>query len=188
MHDIIVRPAGIPDLPGLMELYGQLHPGAQPPSAEDAARILDEFARYPGSAVYLGVLGSQPVSTCALVVVPNLSRGGTPFALIENVVTDAAHRGQGFARRVLRHAVSAAWDRGCYKVMLMTGSTDQAVLRFYEGAGFEQSKTGLQIRRLPERAQDPGHQALPPAQMPPRGKIRAQGPGCHWISTHLPVE
>lgn len=29
----------------------------------------------------------------------------------------------------------------------MTGSKDPAVLRFYEKAGFEQSKTGFQMRR-----------------------------------------
>jgi hypothetical protein len=31
----------------------------------------------------------------------------------------------------------------------MTGSKDPATLAFYEGAGFEQTKTGFQIRRQP---------------------------------------
>jgi hypothetical protein len=42
---------------------------------------------------------------------------------------------------------------GSYKVMLMTGSKDLATLAFYTSAGFEQSKTGFQVRRLPARAQ-----------------------------------
>ena len=50
---------------------------------------------------------------------------------------------------MLRTAIDAAWQAGCYKVMLMTGSTNPATHRFYVGAGFQQSKTGYQIRRAP---------------------------------------
>jgi GNAT superfamily N-acetyltransferase len=150
-EDLIVRSASALDLPDLLALYAQLHPGTPALAPEDANHILAEFSRYPGSAILVGVLGRKPVTTCALVVVPNLARGGTPYALIENVVTDQFHRGRGFARRVLRHVISAAWARSCYKVMLLTGSTDPSTLRLYAGVGFEQSKTGFQIRRVPER-------------------------------------
>lgn len=150
-EDLVIRPAAQPDLPALLALYAQLHPDALDPAPGDAARILGEFSRYPGSAVLVGWLGPLLVSTCTLVVVPNLARGGTPYALIENVVTETAHRGRGLGRQVLRHAVSAAWECGCYKVMLMTGATDPGTLRFYAGAGFEQSKTGFQVRRVPDR-------------------------------------
>ena len=148
---LLVRSAASPDLSALLALYAQLHPDAPTLAQDSAARILDEFCRYSGSAVFVGYLGSLLVSTCALVVVPNLSRGGTPYALIENVVTDAEHRGRGFGRQVLRHAVSAAWECGCYKAMLLTRAKDLGTLRFYLGAGFEQSKTGFQMRRVPER-------------------------------------
>lgn len=45
--------------------------------------------------------------------------------------------------------MATAWEAGCYKVMLMTGSKRPETLRFYADAGFEQSKTGFQIRRPP---------------------------------------
>jgi len=35
----------------------------------------------------------------------------------------------------------------------MTGSQKPSTLAFYEAAGFEQSKTGFQARRLPARAE-----------------------------------
>jgi len=37
--------------------------------------------------------------------------------------------------------------------MLMTGSKKASTIAFYEAAGFEQIKTGFQIRRLPVRAE-----------------------------------
>jgi hypothetical protein len=35
--------------------------------------------------------------------------------------------------------------------MLLTGSKDPGTLAFYREAGFEQNKTGFQIRRIPVR-------------------------------------
>jgi GNAT superfamily N-acetyltransferase len=87
------------------------------------------------------------VTSCTLIVIPNLTRRGAPYALIENVVTHADHRRAGHGRAVLKAAVAAAWAAGCYKVMLLTGRKDAGTLAFYLRAGFEQSKTGFQIRR-----------------------------------------
>ncbi|WP_287190061.1 GNAT family N-acetyltransferase [Mesorhizobium sp.] len=106
---------------------------------------------YPGSVVLGGWHDDQIVASCTLVVIPNLTRGGMSYALIENVVTAAFHRKRGFGRALLERAVSIAWEHGCYKVMLLTGSTEPATLAFYRGVGFEQNKTGFQTRRLPVR-------------------------------------
>jgi GNAT superfamily N-acetyltransferase len=97
----------------------------------------------------VGVREKSLVTSCTLVVVPNLTRGGLPYGLIENVVTSSKHRKQGYGAAVLKHAFAEAWKHGCYKIMLLTGSKTPATLKFYEGVGFEQNKTGFQIRRLP---------------------------------------
>ena len=107
--------------------------------------------RYSGSAIFLGLRDDSVVTTCTLIVVPNLTRRGAHYALIENVVTDAQHRKRGYGKAILKAAISAAWRHDCYKVMLLTGSRDPATLSFYEEAGFEQSKTGFQARRIPPR-------------------------------------
>ena len=91
------------------------------------------------------------VTSCTLVVVPNLTRGGLPYALIENVVTGASHRKRGYGAAVLKHAIAETWKHDCYKVMLLTGSKNPATLKFYSDVGFKQNKTGFQIRRLPVR-------------------------------------
>jgi GNAT superfamily N-acetyltransferase len=150
--ELHIRTATQADLEMLLALYGQLHPGGPALSARDAATILDRFLRYDGSAIFLGLKAEVLVTSCALVVVPNLTWGGAPYALIENVVTDAGSRKRGYGQAILQAAITTAWQSGCYKVMLLTGSKDPATLKFYQSVGFEQSKTGFQIRQVPARA------------------------------------
>lgn len=149
--DLKIRKVERGDIPSLLALYGQLHPSDALPSHSDSGRILEQISLYPGSAILAGFLGDAIVTTCALVVVPNLTRGGSPYALIENVVTDAQYRKRGYGRAVLEEAIASAWRSDCYKVMLLTGSKSPATLKFYQEAGFEQNKTGFQIRRIPLR-------------------------------------
>jgi hypothetical protein len=49
----------------------------------------------------------------------------------------------------MRLRISAIENR--YKVMLMTGSKRPSALAFHASAGFEQNKTGFQVRRLVPR-------------------------------------
>ncbi|SKA30590.1 Ribosomal protein S18 acetylase RimI [Consotaella salsifontis] len=153
MNDTVlsIRQARQADLPPLLDLYQHLAPGDQRASPELASEIFSRFLTYPGSAIFIGEIASSIVSSCTLVVVPNLTRGGSPYGLIENVVTDERFRGQGHATQLLDAATSSAWDHGCYKVMLLTGSKDSATINFYLHAGFEQTKTGFQKRRIATR-------------------------------------
>jgi GNAT superfamily N-acetyltransferase len=148
---LFVRSIEKADLPSLFELYGDLNPSDAPLALEDAASIWKQLSRYPGSTIFVGQRQSVLVTTCTLIVVPNLTRGGRPYALIENVVTGSKYRKQGNGGAVLKHAIAAAWKLNCYKVMLLTGSKDPATLKFYQDVGFEQNKTGFQIRQLPVR-------------------------------------
>ncbi|HWT96941.1 MAG TPA: GNAT family N-acetyltransferase [Terriglobales bacterium] len=147
-----IRTAVAADLPGLLALYRQLNPDETPATIETAEGLLEQFMRYRGSAILVGVKAGTIVASCALVVIPNLTRGGAPYALIENVITDAAHRRCGHGEAIVTAAVDRAWQNHCYKVMLLTGMTDAGTLQFYARCGFEQSKTGFQKRRIPARA------------------------------------
>jgi GNAT superfamily N-acetyltransferase len=129
-HELTIRAADQNDLPSLLALYTQLHPDDETMSPAVASNILAQFLRYPGSAIFLGVRDDAVVTTCTLIVIPNLTRGGTPYGLIENVVTDARHRQQGYGKEILKAAIAAAWHHDCYKVMLLTGSKNPATLRF----------------------------------------------------------
>jgi len=149
--ELTIRTADQNDLPALIALYSQLHPNDEPVSPAVGARLLDQLSLYPGSSIVLGLRGDAVVATCTLIIIPNLTRRGAPYALIENVVTDAHHRKRGYGKAILHVAIATAWRQDCYKVMLLTGSGDPATLRFYQEVGFEQSKTGFQVRRMPPR-------------------------------------
>ncbi|WP_369641824.1 GNAT family N-acetyltransferase [Acidovorax sp. A79] len=82
-------------------------------------------------------------------VIPNLTRACRPYGVIENVVTDLAHRGQDWGRAVLSHALSEAWRRNCYKVMLPTGRKDEATLRFYGHVGFDRQDKQALVAKPP---------------------------------------
>ncbi|MGO4387737.1 GNAT family N-acetyltransferase [Microvirga sp. 2YAF29] len=145
---IEIRPARKRDLTELLVLYRHLNradPALEPEAAE---KIWDNLLERPGVTIHVAELAGRLVGSCTLIVVPNLTRNGCPYALIENVVTHEAHRGLGIGHAVLSSAIDQAWRENCYKIMLMTGRKDEAINRFYEKAGFSRDeKTAFTLRR-----------------------------------------
>lgn len=145
--EIGIRSAARDDLTNLSRLYAELNPDDEVLEQEFAAQTYDQILAHPGLTIFIATRNEQALAAATLVVVPNLTRGGKPYAIIENVVALREFRGQGLGRAMVKHAIETAWGAGCYKVMLLTGRADPDVHRFYEGCGFIQNKTGFQIRR-----------------------------------------
>jgi len=144
---ITIRDVADDELFALLCLYARLHPEDETPPAGDAMPLWKTLQQDPNQHCLGVYLGASLVATCTLIVVPNLTRGGRPYGLIENVVTHPDHRRRGFGTAVLRRALELAWERGCYKVMLLTGSRNETTLRFYEKVGFARGvKTGFVAR------------------------------------------
>ena len=142
---MIARTARIDDLVGLLELYKDLHAADEATPAQPIVdKVWSDILSNPWQHIFLVEAEGELVSSCVLQVVPNLTRGARPYGLIENVVTRKDKRGQGFGTQVLKAALDLAWDKGCYKVMLLTGRKDPEVFGFYEKAGFKAGiKTGF---------------------------------------------
>jgi GNAT superfamily N-acetyltransferase len=140
-----LRDLGVDDLDALLALYRQLHLRDEPSPEREVA---EAALRHPGLHHFGGFAGTELVASCNLAIIPNLTRGGRPYGVIENVVTDAAHRRQGWGATLLRHAREQAWAQGCYKVVLTTSRKDEATLAFYEHCGFDRhDKTAFVARR-----------------------------------------
>lgn len=150
-NGLVIRAARADDLSDLIGLYAHLIVD-EPPCPPDRARVqFDRLIAFDGATLLLGHFDTQLVASCVLIIVPNLTRGGASFALIENVVTHADFRGRGFGTAILDAATALAQGEGCYKIMLMTGSKRPSTLAFYENAGFAQTKTAFEKRFLPPR-------------------------------------
>jgi GNAT superfamily N-acetyltransferase len=131
----------------LLSLYAQLHARDPLPEPNKAEKAWSAMLSSGLIQIIVATEADHLVSTCTLTIVPNLTRSASPYALIENVVTDRDHRRRGLGGAVLRDALRCAWDADCYKVMLATGSQNPATLRFYEETGFRRGKTCFQADR-----------------------------------------
>lgn len=139
-----VRQLTSADFDDALRLYRVLTRDPVPVSNNRAA--FDTVLSHPGTCI-LGMENSGRVaSMITLHVLPNMTSGGRPYALIENVVTDPDHRGNGMARAVIQAGFDHARAANAYKVMLLTGTT-RGALGFYEKMGFTaHEKHGLVYR------------------------------------------
>jgi GNAT superfamily N-acetyltransferase len=141
-----IREAEPSDLKRLLALYAQLNPSDPDFPGDVAERVFADMLRREGLSVLVAVVEEMPVGSVTLVIVPNLTRGGASYALVENVVTHDRYRRRGIGRALLAEAVRRAADAGCYKLMLLTSRTEPHVRAFYTDCGFRQDKVGFQIR------------------------------------------
>ena len=131
------------DYAGLMQLYTHLHEKSVPEKTPEVAAVWDGILSDPAHHIIVAEEDGQIVSSCVCVIVPNLTHGVRPYALIENVVTHADYRGRGLATACLDFAREIARCESCYKMMLITQSKEESTLRFYERAGYSRGRTAF---------------------------------------------
>ena len=135
------------ELKDLFELYK--HMNTDDPEIEENSELCALWERIlndPNQHYIVTEVDGRIVSSLVLVIIENLTRGARPYGLIENVVTHEAYRNRGYGTGLLKKALEIAQNRGCYKVMLMSGRGED-VLKFYDKAGFERGKkTGFIVR------------------------------------------
>jgi N-acetylglutamate synthase-like GNAT family acetyltransferase len=141
------RDARADDFEGIMRLYRQLHPSDPVRQDGGDAEVFAQILESPGLRLFVLEVDGAVVATTYLTVIPNLTRAVAPYAVIENVVVEEALRGSGLGKRIMAGTLQAAWDAGCYKVMLMTGSRKPATHAFYKTCGFSADEKTAYIAR-----------------------------------------
>jgi len=87
------------------------------------------------------------IASCYLCIIPNLTRGGKPIGLIENVIVDKEYRRKGIGKNVMKNAVDCAKEQNCYKVLLQSGNNRTEAHEFYSALGFDgASKKAYEMR------------------------------------------
>ncbi|MDP6126933.1 MAG: GNAT family N-acetyltransferase [Dehalococcoidales bacterium] len=79
------------------------------------------------------------------MVVPNLSNNALPWALIENMVVDAAFRRGGAGRQLTDYAVKRAEEARCYKIQLASTNSRKEAHAFHRSMEFKASAKGFRL-------------------------------------------
>lgn len=141
----MIRSATLADFPAVCRLYSQLNP-SDPPVTD--LEVFRDIVERPGlDLLLLESADGEVVATTYLNVIPNLSRSAQPYAVIENVVVDESVRGTGLGRKIMAATLERAWDQGCYKAMLQTGSRTPRTHAFYRGCGFSPDEKTAYLAR-----------------------------------------
>jgi GNAT superfamily N-acetyltransferase len=145
LENIELRTVKPGELLALLDLYQHLHEIDFPlPDERTIQDVWDEITHDPKIWLFVAVHNAGLIGSCILTIIPNLTRGARPYGIIENVVTHAGYRKRGIGTKLLQRALNTSWEKNCYKVMLLTGSKQEALLHFYEKAGFVRGiKTGF---------------------------------------------
>jgi len=147
----IIRAATEEDIPRILELYEELVTSTAPseadrvPSPDDYRHIFEQVHDMQDHELLVAEEKGEVIGTMVLLIVPNLSHKGLPWAVVENVVTDRRFQRRGIGRSMMEYAIDHAREAGCYKLQLASSKTRDEAHRFYESLGFEASAHGFRL-------------------------------------------
>ena len=146
--DLVVRRASESDLGALLLLFDELAGKkitAAPGDRDRSRPILTEILADPRRELAVAVVDGELVGTADLLVVPNLTHRGEPWAIVENVIVSGAARRKGVGRALMGHLLKMARSVGCFKVQLVSGKHRAEAHRFYRSMGLEAVAEGFKI-------------------------------------------
>ena len=148
--DATIREAAAGDLPRLIELWAALasdpaQEGVSGRPSEAHVRAFEEVRADRRQRLLVLEREGRVVGTATLIIVPNVAHQGSRYALVENVVVDAAERSAGYGGMLMRYAIGEARRAGCYKLTLTSRLQRDDAHRFYERLGFTATSKGFRI-------------------------------------------
>lgn len=146
----MVRIAKESDLESILELYLDLHEDSVPMDSEKRKNVWSRILNDENYNLIVNEIDGIIVSSCTCIIIPNMTRNLTAYALIENVVTKKECEGRGYARACLEYAKKIAMDNDCYKIMLTTGSHDSRTHEFYRSCGYTSEGKTAYVNKLKE--------------------------------------
>jgi ribosomal protein S18 acetylase RimI-like enzyme len=148
---VLVRQASARDVHDLLHLYRQLagdRVSALPADVGAAKALLAAIVEQPGRQLLVAEVDRQVLGTADVLIVPNLTHGGAPWAIIENVVVDSACRRRGVGTALIDEIARRCSDARCYKMQLLSNKQRTQAHDFYRSVGFEAVAEGFR-RFLP---------------------------------------
>jgi len=146
-----IRLAKETDISRILELYHELTVTTSQveqslsASWDNYRRVFAEISNNPGRELLVAEYDGEVVGTVALFIIPNLSHGATPYALVENLVVDHKYRRKGVAKKLMKYTIARAKEEGCHRIELCSDRRRQEAHELYLSVGFKPSAYGFRI-------------------------------------------
>ena len=114
------------------------------PGAE-VRRIFREIGSFTGMELIVAEDAGEVVGSTVLIIVPNLSHSGLPWAIVENVIVDQSRRGQGIGWDLMKYVEARAREAGCYKIGLSSDNSRKEAHEFYRSLGYKATAQGFRL-------------------------------------------
>lgn len=111
--------------------------------SEKSKRILHEIKSNPLYKIFVAVKDDgEVVGATTLLIEQKFIHNGGKAGHIEDVVTRKGFQGMGIGSSVVRKAIEAAKQAGCYKIVL---DCSEKNIPFYEKLGFKKYETEMRL-------------------------------------------
>ena len=148
MSDLVIRPATMADIPGIVALLADDSLGASRETPSDLPPYYAAFERVaadPHQHLMVAESGGALVGTMQLSVLHGLASRGTTRVQVEAVRVAAGARGRGLGTAMMRWAIDFATALGAAQVQLTSHGSRAGAHRFYERLGFLHSHHGYKM-------------------------------------------
>jgi GNAT superfamily N-acetyltransferase len=115
------------------------------PDPEKQYRGLELLLTSDLAQVYVAEQSGRVVGMLTVQILISTAQGG-PVGLVEDVVVDAAHRGQGIGQAMLEHLKQWSHQQGLSRLQLLADRDNARALDFYRKQGW--TATGMVGLRL----------------------------------------
>jgi GNAT superfamily N-acetyltransferase len=129
----MVRRARARDAGEVARLYAQL---VANPALCVLPERLEELHGHADAALLVAEAAGELVGSVFVAWCPDAMFGRRPFAVVENIVVDAARRGHGVGAALLAEVERRSLERGCSKIMLLSAVERADAHRFFESRGY----------------------------------------------------
>ncbi|WP_413192506.1 GNAT family N-acetyltransferase [Pararobbsia alpina] len=130
---LTIRNAAPDDASAIGALYRQLV--SDPHVRVDSSRI-QTILHDPRTCLFVCDVNGQVVATALVSLCFDVMYGDQPFAVVENVVVDTQHRGNGIGEKLLHEIERFCADKDCSKITLTSSASRVDAHRFFERVGF----------------------------------------------------
>lgn len=140
-ENVRIEPATMDDLPQLADLLFDLFSHEQDftPDREKQLRGLQLILEQPSRGrIFVVRNETKIIGMINLLITISTAEGGFVL-LLEDLVIERDHRGQGYGDRLLQHAFDFAREKGFHRITLLTDKPNIRATRFYLNHGFVES-------------------------------------------------